>query len=89
MSDGMLVISPMGAYWSVEAIFKLADGWTRDLVFGLGGMEAQEVITSEDRKVAEAYGPDVDIDALARILKMSPGSVRESVAKLARNEMIK
>lgn len=88
MSDGMLVISPMGAYWSVEAIFKLADGWTRDLVFGLGGEVAKEVITADDRKVMEAYGPDVDIDALARILKMSPSVIRQSVEKLTRNQMI-
>lgn len=88
MSDGMLIISPMGSYWSVEAIFKLADGWTRDLVFGLGGQEAHEVVTADDRKVMEAWGADVDIDALARILKMSPASVRDSVAKLTRNQML-
>jgi len=89
MSDGMLVVNPAPNYWTIEAVFKRATGWTRDLILGLGGEVAREVITSDDRKVHEAYGPDVDIDALARILKMSPGSVRESVAKLARNEMIK
>jgi len=87
-ADTHLTISPMGSYHTIEAVFKRARGWTRDLVLGLDGEVAQEVITSDDRKVMDAWGPDVDIDALARILKMPPSSVRESVAKLARNEML-
>jgi hypothetical protein len=87
-ADTHLTISPMGAYHTIEAVFKRARGWTRDLVLGLDGEAAREVITPDDRKVHEAYGPDVDIDALARILKMSPSVIRESVAKLTRNEML-
>lgn len=87
-ADTHLTISPMGSYHTIEAVFKRARGWTRDLVLGLDGEVAREVITADDRKVAEAYGSDVDIDALARILKMSPSAVKESVAKLTRNKML-
>ncbi len=84
-ADAHLTISPMGGYYSIEAVFKRARGWTRDLILGLDGEVAREVITDVDRKVMESYGSDVDIDALARILKMSASSVRESVIKLKRN----
>jgi DNA-binding GntR family transcriptional regulator len=79
----------MGGYFSIEAVFKRARGWTRDLILGLDGEVAREVITADDRKVQEAHGSDVDIDALARILKMSPSAVRDSIAKLTRNGMVK
>lgn len=87
-ADAHLTISPMGSYHTIEAVFKRARGWTRDIILGLDGEVAREVITTDDRKVMEAYGSDVDIDTLARILKMSPSVIRESVAKLTRNQMI-
>lgn len=87
-ADTHLTISPMGSYFSIEAVFKRARGWTRDLILGLDGEVAREVITDADRKVQEAYGPDVDIEMLARVLKMPPSAVRDSVAKLQRNQML-
>lgn len=88
-ADTHLTISPMGGYFCIEAVFKRARGWTRDLILGLDGEVAREVITDADRKVQEAYGSDVDIDALARILKMSPSAVRDAINKLTRNGMVK
>jgi hypothetical protein len=87
-ADTHLTISPKGSYHTIEAVFKRARGWTRDLVLGLDGEVAREVITSDDRKVLDAWNPKLDTDDLSRILKMSPGSVRESINKLVRNEML-
>jgi hypothetical protein len=93
IADGVLMLTPRGEDGThIKATFKRAKGWERTVSiasYDKAGAPATEKIGEVDTLVLKALAEGGTTKQAAEILRISPNILKDCVAKLARNGLIR
>jgi DNA-binding CsgD family transcriptional regulator len=84
MCDGSLIVTPKNGFHHIKAQFKRAAPWERDLILGVDGQTAKELVSDGDKKVLKLLTDGATQDEMAAALNKSKSYVSETVKKLER-----